>query len=172
MGFYGMTGKNLLILGAGQYGWVAKETALAMGCFDKIDFLDDNNPEAVGKMADCRHLRAEYNCAFAAIGNPQLRLQLLRTAEECQYALPVLMHPQATVMPSAQIAAGSIVEAQAVVNSNSLVGVGCIISAGAVVNHNCVLGSGCHVDCNATIPARSVLPPDTKVPCGTVYQEK
>ena len=34
--------KNLLILGAGIYGLVAKEIAESMGCFGKIAFVDDN----------------------------------------------------------------------------------------------------------------------------------
>ena len=33
--------KNLLIIGAGQYGMVAKEIAESMKCFEKIDFVDD-----------------------------------------------------------------------------------------------------------------------------------
>ncbi|MBR1677729.1 MAG: acetyltransferase, partial [Clostridia bacterium] len=33
--------RNLLILGAGQYGTVVKEIAKSMECFEKIDFLDD-----------------------------------------------------------------------------------------------------------------------------------
>lgn len=39
--------KNLLILGAGQYGYVAKEVAESMGHFEKITFLDDNNERAI-----------------------------------------------------------------------------------------------------------------------------
>ena len=39
--------KRLLILGSGQYGTVAKETAEAMGIFDEIAFLDDNSKAAV-----------------------------------------------------------------------------------------------------------------------------
>ena len=42
--------QNLLILGAGQYGMVAKEIAESMRKYDHIDFLDDNNPIAVGKL--------------------------------------------------------------------------------------------------------------------------
>ena len=42
--------KNLLIIGAGQYGMVAKEIAESMKCFEKIDFVDDVYPSAVGKM--------------------------------------------------------------------------------------------------------------------------
>lgn len=33
--------KSLLILGAGQYGQVAKEIAESVGCFKRISFLDD-----------------------------------------------------------------------------------------------------------------------------------
>lgn len=33
--------QNLLIIGAGIYGLVAKEIAESMGCFRQIDFVDD-----------------------------------------------------------------------------------------------------------------------------------
>lgn len=33
--------QNLLIIGAGIYGLVAKEIAESMGCFRRIDFVDD-----------------------------------------------------------------------------------------------------------------------------------
>ena len=44
--------KNLLILGAGQYGQVAREIAEAMGLFEHISFLDDNSSAAIGKLSD------------------------------------------------------------------------------------------------------------------------
>lgn len=46
--------KNLLIVGASTYGVVASEIAADMGCFEKIDFVDDerkttpNGIEVVG----------------------------------------------------------------------------------------------------------------------------
>ena len=160
---------NLLILGAGQYGCVAKETAEAMGCFGKIDFLDDNNPTAIGKLEALGQFASEYSYAFVAMGNPQLRMRFLKELEEAGFELAKLIHPSAVVMPSAKLGGGVIVEAQAVVNSNSVVADGCLISAGAVINHDCVLECGCHIDCHATVPARSRVPENTKVPCGTVY---
>ena len=48
--------KNLLILGAGGHGHVVAETARAMWdpegnpVYDRIDFLDDLKPEAIGKL--------------------------------------------------------------------------------------------------------------------------
>lgn len=162
--------QNLLVLGAGQYGHVAAETARVMDCFEQIDFLDDNSDLAKGKLIDYATLYGEYTSAFVAIGNPKIRMELIRNLSEYGFELPVLVHPQATVMPSAQVGAGTIVEAQAVVNSNCVVGIGCLICAGAVVNHNSVLGDACHIDCGAVVPARSVVPAGTKVPCGVVYQ--
>lgn len=154
---------NLLILGAGQYGHVAKETAEAMGCFGEIAFLDDQSELAVGKLADYEQLSVQYRYAFVAIGDAGLRLQYIQKLEEACYIVPVLVHPKACVMPSAQLGKGTIVEAMAVVNSNSVVSIGGIISAGAVVNHNSFLGDCCHVDCNAVVPAGSVLLAETIV---------
>lgn len=167
-----MVKRNLLILGYGQYGSVAKETAEAMGYFDVISFLDDCNKSAIGALADYERLTAEYEYAFVAIGNRALRLKWLQKLKEAGYLLPVLQHPQATVMPSATIEGGSIIEAQAVINSNVILSEGCFISAGAVVNHNAVLNTCCHIDCNAVVPAGLPVPAQTKVPCGTVYNQE
>lgn len=164
--------QTLLILGAGQYGWVARETAEAMGCFSRIAFLDDINPAAAGKLEAYSGFSSSFSHAFVAIGNPELRLHYLRQLQACGFCVAVLVHPQATVMPSATLGPGSIAEARCVVNSNTTVGTGCILSAGAVVNHNCRLEAGCHVDCNATVPAGSILPACTKVPCGAVFSNK
>ena len=57
-----MDKKNLLILGAGQYGRVVKETAEAMGCFGKISFLDDNSPLALGKLDEYSRFAGKYAC--------------------------------------------------------------------------------------------------------------
>ena len=70
--------KNLLIIGAGQYGMVAKEIAESMKCFEKIDFVDDVYPSAVGKICDINKLIHEYDSAVVAIGNTELRLNLIK----------------------------------------------------------------------------------------------
>lgn len=50
--------KNLLILGAGGHGQVVAETARAMTdaegkpLYDKISFLDDLKPAAIGKLSE------------------------------------------------------------------------------------------------------------------------
>ncbi len=156
--------KTLLILGAGQYGMVAKEVAEAMGGFDKVLFLDDNNPIAVGKL--CELEQQKYDVAFVAIGNPIVRKQLLERVSE----KTTLIHPAATVMPSAKIGEGSIIEAGAVICSNASIGTGTIVMSNAVVGHDAKVGSYCQLKYNCSIPERSVIPDMTKVECNTLYQ--
>lgn len=51
--------KNLLIIGAGQYGALAKEIAEVMKCFEKIDFLDDNSELAIGKISEMEKIAGD-----------------------------------------------------------------------------------------------------------------
>ena len=63
---------RLLIHGAGQYRFVAKEVAKTMVCFTQIDCLDDRSQVAVGKLNDIENI--EYNATFAESGNSAVRL--------------------------------------------------------------------------------------------------
>ena len=165
-----MNKRNLLIVGMGQYGFVAREIAVAMNCFSKIDFLDDNHPDAIGKMADIEALSPQYDCAVVAIGAAEIRCRCMK--DVAQYIpLISLVHPMSYISPSAQIASGCIVEPMAVIHTEVVVAEGCIIGAGAVVNHNSQLQIGCHIDCNATVPARANVPAHTKVAVAQVYAE-
>ena len=164
--------KNLLILGAGQYGQVVRETAEAMGCFREIGFLDDNSPTARGKLADYEKFRGTYACAFVAMGNPEIRLRWLEKLAEAGYEMPVLVHPRAHVSPSAVLKPGTVVEALAVVNTEAVVEMGGLICAGCVVNHNAHVMPVCQVDCNAVVASNAVVPQGTKVFSGTVYERK
>ena len=70
--------KKLLIIGAGQYDMVAKEIAESMNCFERIGFVDDASDIAVGKLCDIEKLIREYDSAVVAIGNSELRLNLIK----------------------------------------------------------------------------------------------
>ena len=101
--------RKLLILGAGQYGKVAYEIAEAMGQFEEISFLDDQNPAALDKLDTYAAFRSEYNSAVVAMGDAALRLELLEKLEQCGYQIPTLIHPAAYVSPSAIIGKGSFI---------------------------------------------------------------
>lgn len=164
--------RNLLILGAGQYGQLARDVALSMNCFDRIGFLDDASEEAIGKTGEYPEFFGQFSEAFVAIGNSRVRMELMEQLIACGYALPVLRHPSSVVMPSAQLSPGCMIEPMAVVSANAMVEAGCLICAGAVVNHNARVGRCCQIDCNAVVASNAIVPEGTKVPCGAVYERK
>lgn len=159
---------NLLILGAGQYGMVAKEIAESMGTFSDIAFLDDNNPIAIGKLNEYAYFINEYDSAVIALGDAKMRLELLTELENCGFEIPVLMHKNAYVSPSAIIGKGSIIEPMAVIHTDVKIGAGCIISAGTIVNHNAVVSDGCHLNCGTIVGARANVNVMTKSDYGQI----
>ncbi len=164
-------GKNLLILGAGQYGQLVSEIAAATEQFDKIAFLDDFNVSAIGPLANQDGLRGEYAHAIVAIGDSATRMFWLRRLEENGYSLAPLIHPQASVSPSAQLGEGSIVEPMAVIQSNAVIGKGCLISSGTVIKHNAIVGDGCYLDCNCVVMQNTTVKNGVKVFANTTVEE-
>lgn len=171
--------QNLLIIGAGIYGLVAQEIAESMGCFLRIDFVDDGEKETpngipvIGTTQDLPVLSKEYANVVVAIGNPEFRQRLIRfIEEETLLRLVTLVSPKAYVSPSAQIGKGCIVEPMAVIHTGCLLGKGCLICAGAVVNHRAMCGDCVQVDCNAVIPGNTVVLSGIKAAAGTVYETK
>lgn len=169
--------KDLLIIGAGIYGLVAKEIAESMGCFERIAFVDDavKDPpkgiDVIGTTAEIEKLAIDYPNIVVAIGNPKARLELIERAEALDNCMVVsLISPYAYVSPSAKLGDGCIIEPMAVVHTGCELSRGCIISAGAVVNHCSVLCDGVHIDCNATVPGNMLVSKGTKVCSGDVFQ--
>lgn len=169
--------KNLLIIGAGCCGLAARETAQAMGCFEKISFLDDNIKEMpdgskiLGTLGDFENFVTEYSNIFVAIANPEIKLNLLKKIKETTtYKIATLVSPRAYISPTAQIMQGSLVEAMATINTGSVIATGCIIGAGSVVNHCSMCCDGVHLECNATVADHTLVPTGTVIDSGTVYK--
>ena len=161
--------KKLLIVGVGQYGKLTKEIAESMNCFEQVDFLDDNNQIAIGKISQYEKYVNDYKYAIVAIGNSGFRLEMTEKLKSAGYTIATIISPLAYISKSAVINEGCIVEAMAVVNTETVVGKCSFISAGAVVNHNSVIGYGCHIDCHATVKSNAVVPEKMKLECGQVY---
>lgn len=53
--------RKLLIIGAEGHGRVVAEVAEAAGEYEVIDFVDDNIPEAVGRITDLEVLHERYD---------------------------------------------------------------------------------------------------------------
>lgn len=160
--------KNLLIIGAGQYGMVAREIAEAMEKYDSIGFLDDNNSIAIGKLVEYEQFRGTFSEAIVAIGNAELRIELLEKLEKSGYEIPVLVHPKAYVSPSAVIEHGTFIEPMAVIHTDVHISTGCIISAGTIINHNSKIGLGCHLNCGTIVASSSIVQNYTRTQHGTM----
>ena len=78
---------NLLIIGAGQYGVMIKESARALNIYDKIAFLDDNSDEALGKISEYEKFVQTYKCAIVAIGDSNIRLDVTQKLKAAGYKI-------------------------------------------------------------------------------------
>lgn len=162
-----MNNRNLIIVGAGQYGRVAKEIAEAVD-FAKIDFLDDSAQDAIGTVSNMEKFVSDYSYAVVAIGNAALRKSLMQQLEECGYMIAILIHPQAYISPSARIGKGCIIEPKAVILTGTTLEAGVFASAGSIVNHNCFIGEMCHLDVGCIVKSNSTIPMGQKIEAGTV----
>lgn len=144
---------NLLILGAGSHGQEVGELARSLNVFRKISFLDDGAPEALGPCTGLERWLEEYPAAIPAVGDWTLRRRWLEELAAAGFALPVLIHPSATVSPSAELGYGTVVCARAVIGPGARVGRGCIISGGAALDRDAVLEEGGYVGCGQVVPA-------------------
>jgi UDP-3-O-[3-hydroxymyristoyl] glucosamine N-acyltransferase len=161
---------NLLILGAGSQGPVVKETAEALGVFNKIAYLDDdpNNTLAIDTCENYKKYIELYPIAIPSFGDCELRAKWIVRLEKAGFILPILIHPMATVSPSAVVEEGTIVEMKAIVSTNARIKHGGIISSGAVVDLNAVVCENTHVGSAATVKKNAVVPPFSVIPSGDV----
>ena len=160
---------SLLILGAGGFGQMVKETAAMLG-YDPIVFLDDaaKGTDIVGKCCDYHAKRAEYDTAVAAFGDSGMRLYWTDKLLEAGYTVPAIVHPSAVVSPSATIEPGSFVMQRAVVNTHTHVERAALINSGAVVDHDTVVGHGAHVGLGSVVKANCTIAPGRKIEAGEV----
>lgn len=164
--------KTLLIIGAGEHGLVVKEIAEACGYNERgIAFLDDNAPNAVGKISEANFSALHYDGVIIAIGNNFLRYEIANKLKKCDNLnLVTLVHPTAYISPSATIKEGTVVEPKAVINSNSIIGLCCIISVGAIIDHNAIIGNYSHINAGAVCMARSKVHELTKIDAGQIIK--
>jgi len=162
---------NLLILGAGSQGHVVRETAEAIGIFEKIAFLDDNLelPGVLDSLENFQKYRESFPVAFVAIGDNGLRRTLIEQLEQTGFIVPVLRHPTATISPTAKAGAGTIFEAKSIVNASVNIGKGVILASASIVDHGAAVGDYVHLAAGAMVQKGAKVPDGTKISSGTIY---
>ena len=162
---------NLLILGAGGYGHVVREIVEDSGIFDKIDFLDDSSPLAIGKFGDAEKFLKGYPNAVVALGNAELRLGYIEKLRAAGFQIPAIISPKAYVSKSAKIGNGTIVEPFSAVNANSEVGIGVLLRCGSVIDHNAKVGDFCYIDCGVVVKANNSVGFKMKIAANSVVEK-
>lgn len=160
-----------MILGAGGYGHVVREIAEDSGIFDKIDFLDDSSPLAIGKFGDAEKFLKGYPNAVVALGNAELRLGYIEKLRAAGFQIPAIISPRAYVSKSAKIGKGTIVEPFSAVNANSEVGIGVLLRCGAVIDHNAKVGDFCYIDCGVVVKANNSVGFKIKIAANSVVEK-
>ena len=143
---------GLLIIGAGGHGRVVADTALSLG-WSRVAFLDDRaralgsplGMPIVGTLSDLAAQRESFPCAIVAIGEVNLRLELIDRCRRLGFEVVSLMHPMSFVSRFASIGAGCVAFAQSAINVGAAMGAGCIVNTGATVDHDCLIGEGVHI---------------------------
>lgn len=144
--------KSLLIIGAGEHGQVVAECAEACG-YEKIDFLDDNQSDAIGKTEQLEDIATGYDNVIVSIGNCEIRRGLIKRLQNINAPLSALIHPRAYISPTVTIGPGSIILPGAVIHTNAIVGTGCIISIGALIDHDSIVEDFSHINTGAIVGA-------------------
>ena len=164
-----MQKKSLLILGAGGFGQMVKETALELG-YEKVVFLDDaaKGEDVIGMCCDYVLRHSDYPAAVAAFGNNKTRLYWTEKLLEEGYEVPAIVHPSAIVSPSVVLESGCFIMQRAVVNTNTRIERAALINSGAVVDHDSVVSAGAHVGLGSVVKAYCTIASGQKVEAGEV----
>ena len=80
-----------------------------------------------------------------------LRWKWIDLLVDSGFVIPTLIHPTATISPSAKIDYGTLIEPKVTIGASAKIGIGCIISSGAVIDRDVIIADGTHIDCGETI---------------------
>jgi UDP-3-O-[3-hydroxymyristoyl] glucosamine N-acyltransferase len=95
------------------------------------------------------------DAVIAAIADGGERLRVLRAARDAGLDLPVLVHPQAHLSPTARVGAGAVICAGACLQGDVVVGEAAWISEAVVLSHDVGVGPGASVGPGSVLAGRS-----------------
>lgn len=148
---------SVVVFGGGGLGSTLIEMLAASGELSALCVVDDGLPagsDVLGvPVAGGRAVLGALAGAGAglavngvgAIGRARARMDIAAMLAGHGFALPVLVHPSASVAPSATLGPGTQVHAGAVVSSSARTGRAVIVNSGAIVSHDCEIGDHVHL---------------------------
>ena len=101
--------------------------------------------------------------AIGSAGNHSLRWEVYTRLKRQGFFLPNIIHPSATIEPTATIGESNQIMANSLVDSNSKLGNNCIVNAGAVISHDCTLHDNVHIAPGAILAGNVVVERNTLI---------
>jgi sugar O-acyltransferase (sialic acid O-acetyltransferase NeuD family) len=168
----------VVVYGAGGQARVLLELMDRAGICPLAGLVDDN-PALAGTKIDglpvlgptdklAAYVRVyRIHRAVIAMGDNALRKKFAEHARSLGLRLPVLIHPNAYVSPSAQLGEGTVVMAGAVVSAHAKLGELCIVNTRAAIDHDCELGDCVHLGPGSTLTGNVTVGNETLIGAGS-----
>jgi UDP-perosamine 4-acetyltransferase len=99
----------------------------------------------LGKFSDLKDKEIDNNSYIVAIGNNSARYKIMNRIINSGGETPTLIHPTATISPSAEIGKGVYIQANAYVWTKVTIEDFCILSPNVVIAHHSNVGKACLV---------------------------
>jgi len=173
------TGKPyIVIFGAGGHAKAIMDMIKQIGDYSIAGLLDDKIPAGTIVLGipvlGSRNLlpallRKGVNMAANGVGgilDITVRVRIFELLENAGFVLPPLVHPRATVEPSARIEGGVQVFANAYVGSEAELQPKCMINTNVVVSHDCKIGAYSHIAPGALLAGHVTIGERTLVGMG------
>jgi sugar O-acyltransferase (sialic acid O-acetyltransferase NeuD family) len=158
--------RDLYVYGAGGHGKVVADLVLAAGRERLFGFIDDCVPPGSLVLGHPVHGPWAWLASRAAhgpvgivlgIGDNEVRARIARAVAGIGVEVVTVVHPRATVAPSAALGWGTVIMAGAVVNPDARIGEGVIVNTGAAVEHDVVVRNYAHISSGAALGGGSEL---------------
>jgi sugar O-acyltransferase (sialic acid O-acetyltransferase NeuD family) len=153
----GFTDNQILMYGGGGHAKSVMEMIRAAGMYEIAGIIDDGIPAGtrildipvLGKR-DLLPALVAGGLKIAANGvggilNIAVRVRLFELMSGYGLEFPPIIHPRATVEPSASVGEGVQIFAHAYVGSSAILHARCMVNTAAVVSHDCKIGAYTHI---------------------------
>ncbi|MCK1652705.1 acetyltransferase [Bradyrhizobium sp. 149] len=153
-----MSTEPLFLIGAGGHGLVVLDAIeRAEGASEGISIFDQSENRIGQKALDLivhrfdSAMNMKGRRFHICIGDNATRARLFCLLAGAGGIPATVIHPIATIAPSALVGSGSFIAAHGIVAPDALLGEGVIINHGTIVDHECIVGSFCHIAPGATL---------------------
>lgn len=140
---------RLIIIGAGGHGKVCADIADAMGLWNEIIFLDDQEKAQINGFNVDYPINIEKwakgSDFFVAIGDETIREKFLNELKSISANIVNLIHPSVIMSKHVGLGVNIVIMPGCVVNVNTEIKDGVIVNTGTIVDHDCSINSYAHL---------------------------